>query len=135
MNRQLTDQDVENFEADLEGLAVREQLEAEYFALDDYGQRRMATDPEYARLFRTKLDAAVALQRSANGLAPESGPNEAPREVSKEARAEWQRLYFAVDAKSGRRLVEDPAYRAKCDALRNRIFGIRQRDHNGRVVG
>jgi len=131
----LTEEDVLNFEADLEDLAVREQLEGEFFALDANGQRRMAVNPEYARLFRTRLDAALALQRSASGLAPEGAAFEAPRVPSKEESAEWEKLFFATDPKTNRRLVEDPAYRARCDVLRDRIWGTRQRDHNGRVVG
>jgi hypothetical protein len=89
----------------------------------------------YARLFRIRLQAALDLQRSAQGLAPEGAESRPPRQPSDAERAAWERLYFAVDPKTGGRLVQDPAYRARCDALRDRIFGTEKRNPSGRIVG
>lgn len=130
----LTDEDMDDFEADLEVAKIRDQLRAEYFVVDEYGVRRMV-DPEYAKLFRTRLQAALDLQRSAQGLAPERAKFTAPRQPSDYERAAWERRHFAVDPKTGRRLIEDPEYWAGCDALRDRIFGTTRRDPSGRVMG
>lgn len=130
----LTDDDLDEYEADAEAMALREELRAEYFAVDEYGTRRMA-DPEYARLFRVRLQSALDLQRSALGLAPERSEFTPPRQPSEAEYAAWQRTYFATDAKTGRRLAEDPSYRARCEQLRDRIFGTARRDPSGRVMG
>src|SRR5688572_26171584 len=134
MNREITDADVATFEGELEDHAIREQLEAQYFATNEFGVRRM-TDPTYARLFRTGLQAALDLQRSASGLAPQGSPFEAPRAPTQQERAEWERQYLAVDPKTNRRLMEDPQYAAQVNALRDRTFGVRRRDPTGRVMG
>ena len=134
MNRELTDQDVSNFEAELEDNQIREELRAQFFAVDENNVRRMV-DPTYARLFRTGLQAALDLQRDARGLAPEGAAFEPPREPSKAERETWEKQYLAVDPKTNRRLMEDPQYAARVNALRDRTFGVRRRDSNGRVMG
>ena len=133
MNRELTDQDVAIFEAELEDNQIREELRAQYFAVDENNVRRMV-DPTYARLFRTGLQAALDLQRDSRGLAPEGAAFEAPRQATKQEQAAWEAKYFAKNEKGERLMAIDPKYATQVNALRDRIWGTRRRDPTGRVV-
>lgn len=92
------------------------------------------TDPEYARLFRMRLQSALDLKRSNAGVELPGGPFVPPHAPSAAERGEWERLYFATN-KAGERLVTvDAAHRAKCEALRDRVFGTARRNANGRAA-
>jgi hypothetical protein len=125
---------VDELESELDAYNMRKNLEAEYFAVDEHGERRMA-DPHYARLFRAKLETALELNRSANYMPADGARSYPQRQPSERDRKEWERRYFAVDPVTKVRLVSDPEYRSRVDQLRDRTFGVRRRDHNGRIVG
>lgn len=127
----LTEDDLAQAEAAIEEAAVSEALRADLFAVDEHGNPRMV-DPEYARTFRTRLQSALDLKRERDGQALEGTAAEAPRVPTQEERAEWEKLYFATDPKTGRRMMsDDAAYRAKVNAMRDRIFGTTARKQNG----
>lgn len=134
MNPELTEDDVARTEAELEEDEVRDALTRQYFAVDEYGRRLMG-DRAYARRFDTALQAALDLKRSVEGLGPIGSVYSPPRVATNAERAEWERLYFAVNDKGDRLMSVDREHRRKVEALSAKIFGTARRDTTGRIRG
>jgi hypothetical protein len=54
--------------------------------------------------------------------------------TGEQKRAEWEKLYFAVNDKGERMMAVDAEYRKRVDALRDEAFGTTRRDAMGRVM-